>query len=80
MISVVVIAKNEENYLKRSLQSLSWCDEVIVIDDDSTDNTVKIAEKLGATVYSRSLGGNFAAQRNFGLQKAKNDVEKRFFM
>ncbi|HUQ84979.1 MAG TPA: glycosyltransferase family 2 protein [Candidatus Limnocylindrales bacterium] len=73
MISAIIITKNEEKSLKRSLRSLSWCDEVIVIDDDSTDDTVKIAEKLGAKVYKRSLDGDFSAQRNFGLQKAKND-------
>ena len=49
---------------------IEFCDEVVVIDDNSSDDTVKIAEKLGATVYIRKLNSNFAQQRNFGLKKA----------
>ncbi len=73
MISAVVLAKNEEDNIKDCLQSVSWCDEVIVIDDNSTDKTAEIAKKLGAKVYTHSLENNFSAQRNFGLEKAKGD-------
>lgn len=73
MITAVVLTKNEEEAIKNCLQSLSWCDEVIVIDDESVDNTVKIAQSSKATVYVRALNNNFSSQRNFGLQKAKGD-------
>jgi glycosyltransferase involved in cell wall biosynthesis len=73
MISAVILTKNEEENILRCLQSLSWCDELIVVDDNSTDKTIEIAKKKGAKVYSRLLKNDFSAQRNFGLDKAKND-------
>lgn len=73
MISAVVLTKNEEKTIRRCLTSLQWCDEVIVIDDFSSDSTVEIAKKLKATVYQHALDGDFAQQRNFALTKANND-------
>lgn len=73
MISAVVLAKNEEKQIKQCLESLSWCDEIIVIDDNSTDKTEEIAKKMGAKVYIHSLEGDFSQQRNFGLEKSKGD-------
>jgi len=69
-LSAVVLTKNEEGNLRDCLESLKFCDEVIVIDDGSTDKTVEIANQLGAKVYTRPLNGDFSAQRNFGLAKA----------
>ncbi len=71
MISAVVLTHNDEGHLAKTLASISWCDEVIVVDDESTDKTIDIATKRGASVYTRKLDGDFAAQRNFGLGKAK---------
>ena len=42
-VSVVVITKNEEDNIADCLKSVSWADELIVLDDNSTDNTVNIA-------------------------------------
>ncbi len=71
MISAVILTKNEEENIETCLESLSWCSELIVIDDHSTDKTVKIAQQKGAQVYVRSLNSDFSGQRNFGLEKAK---------
>jgi len=73
MISAVVLTKNEEKNIKECLSGLKWCDEIIVIDDDSTDETREIAEKLGAKVIKHSLGDDFTQQRNFGLEKSRGD-------
>ena len=73
MISSIVLTKDEEKNIKSCLDSLGWCDEIVVIDDYSKDKTVKIARRLGAKVYQHHLNGNFAAQRNFGLKKAKGE-------
>ncbi|MFH1601898.1 MAG: glycosyltransferase family 2 protein [Candidatus Shapirobacteria bacterium] len=72
-ISGVVIAKDEEGRIKKCLESLRFCDEIIVIDDYSTDNTAKIARSRGAAVYKKHLNQDFSSQRNFGLAKAKNE-------
>jgi len=70
MISAVVLSHNDEAILPRCLKSLSWCDEIIVIDDESSDKTVSIAKKSGAEIFIRKLNDDFAGQRNFGLEKA----------
>lgn len=72
MISAIILTKNEEKNIKDCLESLSWCDEKIVIDDESEDSTRDIAQKLGAQVYNRKMV-NFSDQRNFSLEKAKGD-------
>ncbi len=73
MISIVILTKNEEKNIKKCLDSLLWCDEVVVIDDNSSDDTARIARKWGAKVYKRFLNGNYSAQRNYGLTKAKGE-------
>ncbi len=73
MISAVILTKNEDKNILDCLKSLSWCDEIVVIDDESQDKTVEIAKKEGAKVFIRPLQDDFAAQRNFGLEKAKGD-------
>jgi len=73
MISAVVLVRDEEKNIKACLKTLSWCDETVVIDDFSKDRTNQIAQKMGARIFKHRLDNNFAAQRNFGLQKAKGD-------
>lgn len=72
-ISCVVLAKNEENNIGDCLKTLNWCDETLVIDDKSIDRTKDIAKESGAKVFTRSSDGNFAAQRNFGLERSSGD-------
>lgn len=73
MISAIVLTHNDEDVLERCIKSIQWCDEVIIIDDESTDGTIGIAKKYGAKVFVRKLNDDFAAQRNFGLAKAKGE-------
>lgn len=72
MISAVVLSRNDEENIERTLGSLAWCDEVLVVDDYSDDETATIAINLGATVYKRHLEDDFAAQRNYALRKARH--------
>lgn len=74
MISAVVLTKNEENNIIDCLESLEWCDEIIVVDDFSQDRTVEIISNLKnkkITVFRRALNKDYSKQRNFGLSKAK---------
>lgn len=73
MITAIILTKNEEENLKRCLDSLLWCDEIIVVDDFSQDKTAEIARKAGTIVFRRQLNNNFSSQRNFGLSKAKHE-------
>lgn len=73
MISAVVLTKNEEKNIVDCIESLSFCDEIIVIDDNSNDRTVELAKRTGAKVFTKDLNNNFSSQRNFGLDKAKGE-------
>lgn len=73
MVTAVVLTKNEEKNIVDCLDSLSFCDEIIVVDDKSQDRTVEIAKSYNANVFVHSLGDNFSSQRNYGLEKAKNE-------
>lgn len=69
-ISAVVLTKNEEPRIKECLKSLNWADEIIVVDNGSTDQTREIAQTLGAQVLSIKEK-SFAKLRDFGKEKAK---------
>lgn len=71
-LSVVVITKNEEKVIARCLTSVSWADELVVIDSGSTDKTKEIATSLGARVYEQPWLG-FSGQRNRGAELAQHD-------
>lgn len=73
MISVVILTKNEEKNIEDCLRSLDFCDEIIVIDDNSEDKTVELAKKSKAKVFTRTLNNDFSRQRNFGLEKARGE-------
>jgi glycosyltransferase involved in cell wall biosynthesis len=73
MLSVCIITKNEEEELPRCLSSVKdIADEIIVIDDNSSDRTRTIAKEFGAKVYVHELE-NFASQKNYALGKATED-------
>lgn len=72
-ISAVILTKNEEANLEKCLASVRFCDEILVIDDFSADNTISIAQKHGAVVVQHALAGDFSQQRNFGLEKATEE-------
>jgi glycosyltransferase involved in cell wall biosynthesis len=70
-LSAVILTYNSQEKINKCLESLSgWADEIIVVDGNSTDNTVKIAEELGARVYAHPFLGAFSEERNFGTDKA----------
>ena len=68
-ISVVVITKDEEINIRRCVEALAWCDDVVVIDDHSTDDTTRLAVECGARVLTHGFE-SFATQRNWALEHA----------
>ncbi len=74
MLSVCIIAKNEENTIGRCLNSVSSiAGEIIVADTGSEDNTKIIAEEFGCKVFSVGWNDDFSEARNFTLSKASGD-------
>lgn len=75
-ISAIVLTKNEEGNIVDCLGSLVWCDEIIIIDDNSEDRTVELVENLKNSkikIFERHLNNDFAAQRNFAFRGARNE-------
>lgn len=72
-ISAVVLTKNEERNIEKCLESLAFCDEVIVVDDGSTDTTVALVKKHDACIIEHPLENDFAKQRNFALSQTTGD-------
>jgi glycosyltransferase involved in cell wall biosynthesis len=71
-ITALAITFNEEKNVKRYVEALSFTDEVIFIDSESTDNTVSLAQELGVKVIERKFT-NLSEQINFAIKQAKND-------
>ncbi|PJC42969.1 MAG: hypothetical protein CO040_01705, partial [Candidatus Pacebacteria bacterium CG_4_9_14_0_2_um_filter_36_8] len=71
-ISAIILTKNEAPMLEVCIKSLHWCDEILVVDNGSIDETVSLAEQLGARVLNFSHP-SFARKRNEALKHAKGD-------
>ena len=71
-ISAIIITRNEEKRLKQCLEGVWWVDEVLVVDNGSTDNTLSIAKKLHAKVIV-GKERNFSNIRNSGAQRARGE-------
>jgi len=72
-ISVVISAFNEEKNIKDCLESVKWADEIILVDNYSTDKTVQIARKYTRKIYKRPNLVMLNKNKNFGFEKATGD-------
>lgn len=72
-LSGIVLTKNEAKNIFECLRRLKFCDEIIVVDDNSIDQTTKIARDFNARVYLRNMNQDYSSQTNFGMSKAKGE-------
>ena len=72
-ISCVIHTFNSEKYLRECLSSVSWCDEIVIIDMYSTDQTLEIAKEFGAKIYMHENVGYADPARAFGLSKCSHN-------
>ena len=72
LLSVVIISKNEENFISEAIDSASFADEVLVVDSGSSDNTCNLAlDRHAKVIYQKWLG--YGPQKNFAIESAKNN-------
>jgi len=71
-LSAVLITKNAGGHLDACLSSVTFCDEIIVVDSDSSDLTLEIARRFNARVIQHDWMG-FGRQKQFAVDQATND-------
>jgi glycosyltransferase involved in cell wall biosynthesis len=71
-ISATLITYNEERNIAGALESVSWADEIVVVDSGSSDATLEICRQFTDRIYHRDWTG-YADQKNFAVEKAGND-------
>lgn len=74
MFSILILTLNEEINIAECIRSVSWCNDIVVLDSFSKDKTTEIAASLGAKVYYRKFD-NFGSHRNYAINEIqfKND-------
>src|SRR5208337_2120289 len=71
-LSVAMIAMNEEANLPRTLESVRWADEIVVVDSGSKDRTIEIAQSFGAKTFYHAIVGH-GEQKNVALDLCTSD-------
>jgi len=71
-VSAVIITHNEERIIRKTLSKLHWCDEIVVVDSYSTDNTIAICKQFGCRIFFRHFDG-YGPQKQFAVSKATNE-------
>jgi len=69
-LSVIIITKNEQDLIRDCLQSISWADEIIVVDSGSTDSTLEICREYTKNILINKDWQGFGYQKNLALQQA----------
>lgn len=71
-LSAFIICCNEERNIERCLESIKWCDEIVVVDSGSTDRTLEIVRRYTDKIYSRAWTG-FVAQKRYALGQCSSE-------
>ena len=72
-ISVVIATFNSAEFIENCLKSVDWAEEIIVVDDGSTDNTVDIVKKYTKNIHFHKSVGFVEPARNFAISKASKE-------
>lgn len=72
-ISAVLLVRNEELNLRLCLEGLKWCDEIVVVDMESDDNTVAIAKEFTDRIYTHERIIVFDVAKNYAIEQARNE-------
>src|SRR5829696_3233693 len=72
-VSAIITTFNEEQHIAECIESLLWCDEILVVDSFSTDRTPEIAEKYPKVRFSQRTYFGSASQKNWAMDQVTND-------
>ena len=72
-LSVVIITRNEELNIRRCLESVKWAEEIVVVDQFSTDRTQEICREYTSHIHQRDMVDGFGPQKQFGVGHATQD-------
>jgi len=72
-VSVILICQDEEDRIEACLESVSWADEIVVVDSGSQDNTLELAGKYNARIFEQRDWQGFGYQKRYAEEKASND-------
>ena len=72
-LSVVIICKNEEQNIRRCLESVKWADEIVVYDSGSTDKTIEICNEYSCAVFHNKSWEGFGKAKREAVNLAQND-------
>lgn len=71
-ISAFIVCHNEEHQIRRCLESVKWCDEIIVVDSGSTDTTLEICREYTSKIFFHAWQG-YVIQKRFALEQCTSD-------
>ena len=71
-ISVAIIAKDEERNIRECLESVKWVDDIVVVDNGSTDRTLAVCQEYGARIFREDWKG-YSGQKNSAIDKTRNE-------
>ena len=78
-ITIIVPVKNEEKNIRDCLNSVTWADQVFVVDSNSQDDTRAIAESMGAEVVQFAYDGGWPKKKNWAIRNLPIRNELPFF-
>ena len=67
-VTFLIPIKNEAGNLPRCMDSIKWADEIVIVDSQSTDQSVMIAESYGASVHQFNYNGKWPKKKNWSLE------------
>lgn len=72
-LSVVITTLNNENRIRKTLESIKWADEIIIVDGGSSDRTIEICREYTDEIFSQPSHPNWDINKNFGFARAKGE-------